>query len=47
MTTETRVIALQPIPASAQAREDRNREIRENTTTQERIEAFRKLLKVS
>ena len=47
MTTDTRVIALQPIPASAQAMEERLREIRESTTTQERIEAFRKLLKVA
>ena len=46
MTTDTRVVALLPIPASAQAMEDRLREIRQETTQQERLDAYRRLLGV-
>lgn len=41
--TETRIITLAPIPASAEAREQRLREIRENATLSERMSIWQTL----
>ena len=41
--TETRIIALHPIPASAEAREQRLREIRESATVSERMAIWQAL----
>lgn len=44
--TETRIITLAPIPASAEAREQRLREIRENATVSDKMAAWRALAKL-
>lgn len=41
--TTDRIIELKPIPASAQAVEEKLRAIREQTTMQARLEAYRQL----
>ena len=41
--TETRIITLAPIPASAEAREQRLREIRENATLSDKMAAWQTL----
>jgi len=45
--TETRIIALHPIPASAEATEQKLREIRENTPLSERMDAWRTFAKLA
>lgn len=41
--TDTRILTLHPIPASAEAKEQRLREIRENTTVAERMAIWQSL----
>ena len=44
--TETRILTLHPIPASAEATEERLAAIRQQTTLSERIDAWRTLAKL-
>lgn len=41
--TDTRILTLHPIPAAAEAKEQRLREIRENTTVSERMAIWQAL----
>ena len=44
--TETRILTLHPIPASAEAREQRLREIRESATVSDKMAAWRTLARL-
>lgn len=43
MTSDTRILTFYPIPASAEAKEQRLREIRENTTVAEKMAIWQSL----
>ena len=45
--TEPRILTLHPIPASAEATEQKLREIRENTPLSERMDAWRTFAKLA